>query len=339
MSSIDVAVPCYQHGRYLRDCVTSITSQDVKNLRVLIINNGSTDDTLKVANALAQEDERVSIVHHPRNLGQKHAYNEAIAWASAKYFMILDADDVLPPGSILRALSVMENSSSIAFCHGPEYAVPFPAGSPPSLAIREAKPGWTIETGPEFVRRVCRQPINPAGATGIVVRTDAQEKAGYYNPSLDHTDDLEMWLRLACLCMVAQTETVQGIRRVHPHQLTRYFDSTYLRDCEERLTAFESFFSGDGKSLPKARALYRCAERSLASKAYWSSLSHLARGYRSTSISLMKFALGHCPIMALVPPLDWLARTESPWERLKSILATSLPSRRGTASQLAVRDR
>jgi glycosyltransferase involved in cell wall biosynthesis len=330
MSIIDVAVPCYQYGRFLKDCVASITSQGVDDLRIHIIDNGSTDDSLAVAQELARNDHRISVAHHPENLGQKRSYNDAIDWAASKYFMILDADDVLAPGSLQRALSVMERNPSVAFCHGPEYAVPFAAGSPPSFAMPEAKPGWTIETGPAFVRRVCRQPINPAGATGIVVRTDAQKRAGHYTPDLDHTDDLEMWLRLACLGKVAQTEELQGVRRVHPDQLTRYFDRTYLRDCEERLAAFELFFSGDGQSLTNASALYRCAERSLASKAYWSSLSHLARGYASTSLSLMKFAIGHCPIMAVVPPLDWLARTESPWKRVTSVLTASLQSRRGT---------
>ena len=45
---------CYQYGRYLRDCVTSITSQGVADLRVLIIDNGSTDDSLEVAKELAR---------------------------------------------------------------------------------------------------------------------------------------------------------------------------------------------------------------------------------------------------------------------------------------------
>ena len=105
MPSIDVAVVCYQYGGYLRDCVTSITSQDVADLRVLIIDNGSTDDSLEVAKELARCDERITIVHHPKNLGQKHAYNEAIDWAASRYFVIVDADDVLAEGALSRAVS------------------------------------------------------------------------------------------------------------------------------------------------------------------------------------------------------------------------------------------
>jgi glycosyltransferase involved in cell wall biosynthesis len=328
MPSIDVAVVCYQYGGYLRDCVTSITSQDVADLRVLIIDNGSTDDSLEVAKELARCDERITIVHHPKNLGQKHAYNEAIDWAASRYFVIVDADDVLAEGALSRAVSVMDREPSIAFCYGREYAVPFPAGNRPSPIDGNAQRDWMIETGVEFIERACRQPINPVGASCVVVRTDVQKRAGCYNPDLEHTDDLEMWLRLARLGSVARTEAVLAIRRVHQHQLTRYFDATYVRDCEERLAAFRCFFAGDGKSVPDAQALYRTVERSLASKAYWSSWSHLVRGHRRTSVSLMKFALGHRPSMALLPPLDWLARTESPWERLTSCLTAPLQARR-----------
>ena len=138
MPCIDVAVPCYQYGRYLRDCVTSITSQDVEGLRVLIIDNGSTDNSLEVAQELARRDERITIAHHPHNLGQKHAYNQAIDWASAPYFMILDADDVLAEGALSRAVAIMDSDPTIAFCHGiepcgfPSFRGPFRRSMPPT---------------------------------------------------------------------------------------------------------------------------------------------------------------------------------------------------------------
>ena len=62
MSTIDVVVPCYQYGRYLRDSVGSILSQEVDAIRVLIIDNASTDDTLDVARQLNHEDKRVEVV-------------------------------------------------------------------------------------------------------------------------------------------------------------------------------------------------------------------------------------------------------------------------------------
>ncbi len=145
MPKIDVAVPCYQYGRYLRDCVTSITRQDVPDMRVLIIDNGSTDDSLEVAQELARGDGRITVLHQPRNLGQKYAYNAAIDWADSDYLAILDADDVLAEGALSRAVSVMDSAPSLAFCHGPDYAAPFEVGSPPPLPAPGAHAHWQFE--------------------------------------------------------------------------------------------------------------------------------------------------------------------------------------------------
>ena len=54
MGGIDVVVPCYQYGRFLAESVNSILSQPVEDLRVLIVDNGSTDNTLEVAKEIAE---------------------------------------------------------------------------------------------------------------------------------------------------------------------------------------------------------------------------------------------------------------------------------------------
>ena len=99
MPSVDIVVPCYQHGRFLRDCVESVLSQGVEQVRVIIIDKPSTDDSVSVARDLAREDARVEIVAHPRNLGSHASFNQGIDLASADYVMVLCADDILSPGS------------------------------------------------------------------------------------------------------------------------------------------------------------------------------------------------------------------------------------------------
>lgn len=123
MSSIDVVAPCYQYGRYLRDCVGSILSQKVDATRVLIIDNASSDNTLNVARQLNNEDKRVEVLSRKTNLGQHASYNEGIDWAAADYFMILDADDMLAPGSLTRAISPLDDNSGVIFCHGAEQRI------------------------------------------------------------------------------------------------------------------------------------------------------------------------------------------------------------------------
>ena len=60
LSSIDIVVPCYNYGRYLRSCVRSILHQSDVIVRVLIIDDASSDETADVGQALAKEDSRVT---------------------------------------------------------------------------------------------------------------------------------------------------------------------------------------------------------------------------------------------------------------------------------------
>ena len=68
MVNVDVVVPCYNYGRFLEACVGSVLEQSVRDLRVLIIDDASSDDSLSVARKLAEADPRVSVIAHSQNL-------------------------------------------------------------------------------------------------------------------------------------------------------------------------------------------------------------------------------------------------------------------------------
>lgn len=89
MSSVDVIVPCYRYGHFLRQCVESVLNQSMRNVRVLIIDDTSPDNTAEVAAELAKEDPRVTFVRHSVNKGHIATYNEGIDWASSEYMLIL----------------------------------------------------------------------------------------------------------------------------------------------------------------------------------------------------------------------------------------------------------
>src|SRR5437899_781807 len=98
MSSVDVVVPCYRYAHFLRECVESVLSQSGTNIRVLIIDDASPDNTSDVASELCRRDRRVTFLRHTTNKGHIRTYNEGIEWASADYLLILSADDYVLPG-------------------------------------------------------------------------------------------------------------------------------------------------------------------------------------------------------------------------------------------------
>ena len=109
MSSIDVVIPCYSYGRYLSEAVHSVLSQGVEAVRVLIIDDASPDDSAEIAGDLARQDARITFHRHPVNRGHIRTYNEGIEWAGADCLLLLSADDYLLPGSLKRALGLMDS--------------------------------------------------------------------------------------------------------------------------------------------------------------------------------------------------------------------------------------
>lgn len=289
---VDVAVPCYNYGRFLRDCVVSILSQCHSGLRVLIIDNASTDDSLAVARRLAAEDARVEILSHPKNLGPHASYNAGVDWASGTYFFLLDADDLLTPGSLKRSVAIMEENADIVLTHGRELRLALEAGqSPVSAPAAPVRPEWEIIEGEDFVRRRCRDPRNTIGAPTVLRRTSAQKATGHYRPSLPYTDDLEMWLRLATLGRVAETPLVQGIRRLHGAQATQSYREMPVRDFVQHMAAFDSFFAHEGACMPDAHAMLRLVRKTIAIDAFWYGLWRRREGDARNAVLCVQYGL------------------------------------------------
>ena len=310
MPSVDIVVPCYQHGRFLRDCVESVLSQDVE-LRVIIIDNASTDDSVSVAQDLARKDARVEIVAHPRNLGSHASFNEGIDLASADYLMVLCADDILSPGSLRRAMTIMEQHPEVAFAHGTD--IHWRTLEPlPDLSTADNS-YWHIQSGREFLVDRCRAPELYLAFGMVLVRTSAQKAAGYYRPALPHTDDFEMLLRLACRGSVAFTPAVLGFKRIHGENRNQEALTARWLTIARLHAALECFFEHEGKSLHDWPRLRSLAQRRLCERAYWCGVKALVRG-RKDAFSFFKLAFQLDPRVALIPPLGYLARFD--WSAL-----------------------
>jgi glycosyltransferase involved in cell wall biosynthesis len=326
MASVDVAVPCYQYGRYLRGSVSSVLRQGFDDVRVLIIDNASTDDSLEIARKLSGEDSRIQVAAHDRNLGHLASFNEGIEWARADYFMILCADDQVAPGAFKRAISLMETHPDINLTFGREFTV-FSDSPVPDIDQPGNLPDWRLLSGDGLLKRLCETGRPDASrfmipGTTALVRTSVQKQVGYYKSSLPHTADLDMWLRFGCRGGAAETTAIQGIRRVHP--LNR---SATLQDCNSWdrhwEAAFNTFFTEHGASLPNAAHWHRAARRALAERAYWGVVSNLLRGDFALSFKLLKFALSRCPEMAMLPPVGYLLRQKDTAQRVVNVLSTA----------------
>lgn len=93
---ISVVVPVFNAERFLNECVESIVNQTYKYLEIILVNDGSTDDSLKICNQFAQKDKRVTVVNQ-QNKGVVIARKQGVNNAHGKYIAFIDSDDYVAP--------------------------------------------------------------------------------------------------------------------------------------------------------------------------------------------------------------------------------------------------
>jgi hypothetical protein len=273
---VKVIVPCYQYAGWLEGCVASALDQPGVDVRVLIVDDASPDNTPAVAERLMDRDSRVEYRRHAANSGLITTANEGLDWADdGDYTVLLSADDLLVTGSLQRATAVMAASSNIGMVYGraPYAHVGRPLPSTGGRWRRTA--AWP---GQDWIRLRCRFAHNCISSPEVVVRTAVHRAAGRYDPECVHASDLNMWLRIAAISDVALIKGVpQAIYRIHSDSMLRSNRHPML-DLHERRAAFDSFFASCETLLKDAEDLRRMTGRALARHALWMASRAVDRG-------------------------------------------------------------
>lgn len=103
MPKISVIIPCFNAEGFLKECLESLLNQSFKDIEVIAINDGSSDDTLDILNKFASIDSRITIIDQ-QNSGASAARNAGIKASNGEFIMFLDSDDFLSSNEILHKL-------------------------------------------------------------------------------------------------------------------------------------------------------------------------------------------------------------------------------------------
>ena len=309
MSSVDVIVPCYNYARFLPVCVDSILGQQGVAVRVLVLDDASTDDSEQVGRGLAERDGRLEYRRHLSNQGHIATYNEGIAWLASDYALLLSADDLLTPGALARAAAVMDSRPDVGLVYGRAIMTSDPSRHAP----RTPEPSQTaVLAGLELVEAFCAWGGNRVPTQTAVVRSSVQREVGGYRPELPHSGDMDMWLRIAARHAVGVVAADQAFYRIHPSNMHRRYVSAVLDDLDEYRRTFEGFFAREGRALPEAERLLGLALENLARRTLWKASTLLDEGDTAGYAALLAFAA------RLSPPI----RRDPLWRRVRLKRAT-----------------
>lgn len=115
ITKVSIIIPVYNTAKYLPRCLDSILAQAHHNLEILLIDDGSTDQSGQIADDYAKEDKRIKVIHQA-NQGQSAARNTGLQAATGEYISFIDSDDEIAPAFIEKLLAAYGEGTSLSVC-------------------------------------------------------------------------------------------------------------------------------------------------------------------------------------------------------------------------------
>lgn len=106
---VSIVIPIYNVEKYLNECIDSVVAQTYINLEIIVINDGSSDDSLQILHSYGSNYENIKVLTQ-KNQGQSVARNMGISHATGKYIYFLDADDYIHIKTIEKLVEKMERN-------------------------------------------------------------------------------------------------------------------------------------------------------------------------------------------------------------------------------------
>ncbi len=197
MIKVTVVMPAYNVAKFIEGAVDSVLAQTYTNFELVIVNDGSTDDTARIIGAY--RDSRVRIVTQ-KNRGLAGARNTGIRVANGEYIALLDADDLWHPDKLCEHVAHLDDNPEVGVSYS---ASRFMDESGRLLSIYQAPRLDSIE--PADV--LCRNPVGNGSAPVIRMATfrdieKLDDRYGdpepvYFDPDFRQSEDIECWVRIA----------------------------------------------------------------------------------------------------------------------------------------------
>jgi len=190
-----VIMPAFNATETIEAAIRSALLQSIDDLEIVVVDDGSRDDTLARAKALAREDTRVR-VSSQQNAGPSAARNRAFAEARGELIAFLDADDLLFPEYLERMGSALRGHPGAGFAYTDAWVIDHASGRVrrTSAMVNQNPPIRPATDATTLLRELLRR--NFVFVSTVVFR-EALERAGGWRDSLSAAEDYELWLRIA----------------------------------------------------------------------------------------------------------------------------------------------
>jgi glycosyltransferase involved in cell wall biosynthesis len=184
---VSVLMSVFNGEKYIDHSIRSILNQTYSSLELIIVNDGSFDQSMNILMDVFKQDERIRIIRQ-ENLGLTRSLNRAAKLARGKYIARQDADDISYPGRLSRQVEFLEEH--------PDY---FLTGS--AYHMKDDRQEGLVEpdvpfvTGYANIKKVIYR-YNPFCHSSVMFRNDLSRIQYFYDSTLPYAQDYDLWLRI-----------------------------------------------------------------------------------------------------------------------------------------------
>ncbi len=203
--TIDVIIPTYNGLPWLQAAIESVLMQTHEQLKLYVIDDGSTDETKKYVKSI--KDDRVVYIHKP-NGGQSSARNLGIRSSHSPFVAFLDSDDLWTADKLEKQLAVMNSDSEVGLVYGHHYTI-----DEDDIVLRNLriwKRGYIADdlSGGNLIA---------GSASMVLIRRTILTRAGFFHEDFVNGEDWELWLRIALISKIDFVPEILASIRQHPN--------------------------------------------------------------------------------------------------------------------------
>lgn len=220
---VSIIMPVLNGHRYIALSVQSIAAQSYKNFELVVVDDGSTDETKSIVDGF-RDRIRVQYIRHERSLGIPVSMNDGVRHAEGDLIAFLDHDDMWCPEMLEVQVGYLDENQDVAMVHS-DFATIDPDGNVLEASMAQMR-GRGRPSGIVFKELFMDSFIV---GIGVLVRRECFDKYGYFDESM-RFGDYHMWLRIAKNCRVDYIPRVLSKYRQHFKQSTRRAAAAHIEE-------------------------------------------------------------------------------------------------------------
>lgn len=183
---VSIILSIFNDEKFIKQSVNCLLRQNYKNIEIIIINDGSTDNTQKILEVFEKKYKNIFLINNKKNIGLTKSLNIGIKRSKGKYIARQDCDDISYTKRISEQVNVLEKDKEIAMC-----------GTQRIILDKRASKTYRDYLPLEYYQiRKKALLSNPFFHSSVMVRKSIFRKVGAYNEKFKYVQDLELWSRI-----------------------------------------------------------------------------------------------------------------------------------------------